>query len=284
MTTILTPTTRPFAVGFILILATVFLLPWTASAAESEDPMCLLIASTPRGYQVYEGTKDIGIRSGERVILAWIGQNADEAENRDEEEIGMVGLEVLSAFGSGTYSYTFTRDDEEVTCTANLILQSETLAPEPVATPVTGGALSVSSLPLLTGGTAQAGASVPVAYIRVNNAGLVPASVAGFTLTQNGSAPTDAVIGFATNDDKGGSRATIEASDDEELFDGKSAYIPLAATIPAGQVRIFTIKAQLAQSSSKIGTQLALDLTEVDSSARISANFPVRGTVWTLAF
>ncbi|HRH24509.1 MAG TPA: Ig-like domain-containing protein, partial [Candidatus Paceibacterota bacterium] len=70
----------------------------------------------------------------------------------------------------------------------------------------TGGSLSVSPILLLTGGNVAHGGSVPVAYVKVSNTGSASTTINGFTLTENGSAPDDVVIGFTTNDDKGGSR------------------------------------------------------------------------------
>ena len=143
-----------------------------------------------------------------------------------------------------------------------------------------GGTLSISSIPLLSGGSAAAGASVPVAYIKVANPGKDAASIDGFTLKQNGSASTDSIVSFLTNDDKSGSRYTTSGTG---LFKNGSTFVGLPATIPPGQFRIFTIKANLNTSSGmSAGQTLMLDVTSVTSGAALGGSFPIRGTTWTL--
>lgn len=143
-----------------------------------------------------------------------------------------------------------------------------------------GGTLSVSALPLLMGGSAGPNASVPVAYIKVSNSGSSASSIEGFTLKQNGSASTDAIASFSTNDDKGGSRATVSTSG---RFKNGSAYVPLSAVIAPGQIRIFTIKAGLSSSSNAYaGKSLMLDVTGVTTGAKVPSAFPIRGTTWML--
>lgn len=143
-----------------------------------------------------------------------------------------------------------------------------------------GGMLSISSIPLLSGGTAAAGASVPVAYIKVANPGKDAASIDGFTLKQTGSASTDTIVSFSTNDDKSGSRYTTSGAG---LFKNGSTFVGLPATIPPGQFRIFTIKANLnASSGVSAGQTLVLDVASVTSGAALGGSFPIRGVTWTL--
>ena len=150
---------------------------------------------------------------------------------------------------------------------------------------VKGGSIAVSSIPLLVGGTAKAGTSVPVAYIKVTNTGSSATSISGFTLRQTGLASTDAIIGFSTSDDKGGSRATIGGTEGTKVFKNGVADVPLAATIAPGQFRIFTIKAIVAKSlGSALGKQLMLDVASVDTSASAKGTFPIKGTVWNLSY
>lgn len=143
-----------------------------------------------------------------------------------------------------------------------------------------GTTLSVSSVPLLFGGTARANTSVPVAYIKVVNTSTKDSSIEGFTLNQRGSAPTSVITGFATNDDKGGSRTTVGAP-----FKGTKVYVPLAATLTSGQMRIFTIKAMVGTDARvHSGRQLMLDVVSVESSAKVRGAFPIVGTTWTLGY
>jgi len=145
-----------------------------------------------------------------------------------------------------------------------------------------GGTLSVSSLPLLSGGNAANGASVPVAYIKVSNPSNEVAFIDGFTLKQNGSANTNAVFSVSTNDDKSGSRFTTSGAG---LFKNGSVYVPLPATVAPGQVRIFTIKANLASNSSMYaGQTLMLDVASITSGAKVTSAFPIQGTTWTLTY
>ena len=138
--------------------------------------------------------------------------------------------------------------------------------------------LAASPIALLFGGTARANGSIPVAYVKIANAGAVPATIAGFDLVQNGNAPASVITGFSTSDDKGGSLSTLGAS-----FQANRAFVPLLAVIGPGQFRIFTVKALLgANAGAFSGTQLKLDVAGVRSDAPVVGIFPMRGTTWTL--
>lgn len=140
--------------------------------------------------------------------------------------------------------------------------------------------LSASPVALLFGGTARAGGSVPVAYVKLANTGAQAATISGFDLAQNGSAPGSSVIGFTTSDDKGGSLSSVSGS-----FQNNRTFVPLAATINPGQFRIFTLKAQVAGNAGAYsGTQLKIDVTGVRSAGSVTGTFPMRGTTWTLAY
>lgn len=145
-----------------------------------------------------------------------------------------------------------------------------------------GGTLSVSDIPLLMGGSARPGNSVPVAYIKVENTGSSASSIEGFTLKQNGTASTDAVVNVSTNDDKGGSRYTTTGAG---LFKGDSVYVPLPNVIAPGQIRIYTIKVGLSASSGMYaGQSLMFDVTGVTTGAKTPNVFPLRGTTWMLTY
>ncbi|HEX2792744.1 MAG TPA: Ig-like domain-containing protein [Candidatus Paceibacterota bacterium] len=147
-----------------------------------------------------------------------------------------------------------------------------------------GTTLSVSSVPLLFGGSARVLSSVPVAYVKVMNASDKESAIDGITLVQNGSAPVSVVSSFSTSDDKGGSRATHAVT--ASSFDkDRTVFVPLAATIPAGQFRIFTIKAWLGiDSLYKVGTQLKLDVASIGTGAKVVGTLPMAGTTWTLSY
>lgn len=145
--------------------------------------------------------------------------------------------------------------------------------------------LVVSPVPLLAGGVARAGKSVPIAYLQVNNTGKEDSALKGFWLTQNGSADTKSIIGFTVTDDKGvlqGSVAPIEGS---ILFkDGKTFVATPNTILTPGQLRLFTIKAILSQNiSSHIGKNLMIDIASIDTNASTKAQFPIRGTTWAIS-
>lgn len=145
------------------------------------------------------------------------------------------------------------------------------------------GLISVDALPLLSGGAANMGASVPVAYLKVQNTSGSAVNLEGFTLKQNGSASGDSVIGFSTSDDKGGSRATIGGIEGTKLFKAGLAFVPLKASIENGTVRIFTIKSILSKTATAdLGKQLFLDVTGVTANGSVKASYPIRGVAWTL--
>ena len=283
----MTMTTRLARPVLFLIIAIAALssVPNLTHAATGA-PECLLIASTPRGYEVFSGEKDIEIHAAERVILAWIGIDATMAEDRTGKGLSNVGLEVFTATGSGEFSYTFSNDHGSVTCTANLRMESvDAPVSKPVTVDTTGSSVIVSDIPLLSGGVATAGMSIPVTYVKVENTSTAYASIKGFTLTQSGTADTDSIIGFTTSDNQGGSRTTVGGIEGDTPFDGNEVYVPLEALLAPREFRIYTLKAILTRASTgEQGRTIALNLSGIDTTARISGAFPIRGTIWTLGF
>ena len=149
----------------------------------------------------------------------------------------------------------------------------------------TSGDLVVNTVPLLAGGTARAGTSVPVAYIQLSNTGKANVAVKGFWVKQNGSANTDAIIGLSTVDDKGGSRGATGGSEGNTPFKNGAAWVPTDATIAPGAMKLFTIKAVLtANVSNYVGKTLVLETSKVDTSATIKGTLPLRGVTWTIAY
>jgi len=138
------------------------------------------------------------------------------------------------------------------------------------------GSLSASMLPLLSGGSAGPYGSVPVAYLKVTNTSPSVAFLAGVTLKQNGSANVSSVTSFSTVDDKALNRSSAIAN-----FRNNVAYIPLNASILAGQTRIYSIKAQLGQNLAP-GASLILDVQSLDTKSSLNASLPLRGVTWVL--
>lgn len=143
----------------------------------------------------------------------------------------------------------------------------------------------VEPVPLLNGGVAKASAAVPVAYFQVINIGKAVGKVESFSIKQNGSASTNAVVGFTISDSQSAVVTTIKAETGKSLFKDTVAKLPMNALIGAGQMKLFTIKAIMAPTlASYIGTQLKLDVSAVETNGTEKGVFPVRGTTWTLGY
>lgn len=232
---------------------------FTASTLSTDD-------TKPTLKGIASGSKTIRLRledaSGKKVF-----ESREVKVKKNKWEV-----DVSKTLKEGSYTATlFGAKDMELSMLATSTLRI-------TAKGVRGGSLSVSSLPLLTGGVAANGASVPVAYIQVRNPGSTPASLNGFTLTETGSITDDVVVGFTTNDDKGGSRATTTSP-----FSRGSVFVPLAATVAPGQVRIFTLKAILSPAKRLYGNaELKINVAGIDTSANVTGAFPIIGTTWIL--
>lgn len=186
---------------------------------------------------------------------------------------------VSKALPVGTYEVTLYGDPKLKLNT----LATSTLSILPKGTTANAGSLSVSMVPLLMGGNAAAGSSVPVAYVKLVNTSSATTTITGFRLSENGSAPDNVVIGFTTSDDKGGSRTTVGGTEGTTQFKNGIATVPLNATLAPGQLRIFTIKAILSRTSgSSSGTQLMINVAGVVTGAGVKGAFPIRGTTLTL--
>ena len=167
------------------------------------------------------------------------------------------------------------------------IIVASTTAPVISPPPVTSigtTTLIVQSVPLLFGGIAHGGGSVPVSYLQITNVGKDGAMLRGFWIQQNGSAPGAAVIGLATVDDMGGSRGLIGGSEGFTPFQNGAAFATTTAYFAPGQMRLFTIKALLTYAVTPyLGTQLVVGVTSLDTTASVQGSFPIQGTTWTIA-
>ncbi|HEY4489163.1 MAG TPA: hypothetical protein VJA87_01640 [Candidatus Paceibacterota bacterium] len=139
------------------------------------------------------------------------------------------------------------------------------------------GIISVSTLPLLSGGTIRAGETKPVSYLYLRNTGKEAVRVTGFDVKQNGTANASAITGLSTVDDKGGSRGASSVNP----FKNGIGFAPTNAVIEPGALKLFTIKATLGTNIS-IGTNLKLDVTGIKTNGSEKATFPLRGTTWTI--
>jgi hypothetical protein len=146
--------------------------------------------------------------------------------------------------------------------------------------------LTVATIPLLRGGPVKASASAPVAYLQIANTGTLPATLRGFLLKQNGTAPANAVIGLTSVDDKGGSKGATAALEGASPFAAGIAYDPTDATLMPGEMKLFTLRAVITKSVAPyIGKTVAIDLTGLDTNAAVvKGAFPLRGTTLTISY
>lgn len=138
----------------------------------------------------------------------------------------------------------------------------------------------VEAIPLLLGGQLRAGATVPVSYLQLINLGKSPLDIEGFTLKQNGSASTDALVNLTVIDDAGNMIGSQEKGG--TAFKKNIASVDADLTLAAGESRLVTIKAQAGPNLGRyLGTQLKLDVTAVETNGSTKGSFPIRGTMWT---
>jgi len=139
------------------------------------------------------------------------------------------------------------------------------------------------SVPLLNGGTAKGGATIPVSYIQVINIGNAIGKVEAFNIKQNGSASTNAVVGFTLTDNRSTASVSVGSVARPIVFKDGVAKLPVNILIGAGEMRLFTIKAILAPMvGANMAKQLKLDVVSVDTNGKMGGTFPIRGTTWTL--
>ena len=176
----------------------------------------------------------------------------------------------------GTYTVTVTGDRK---AQLNVLAVGTLAVGQPVAN------LKVAFIPLLTGGTAHAGQTVPISYLQLTNQSSTSIPVAGFWVKQDGSAPDLAVIGLTTVDDKGGSRGAVGGAEGVTPFSNHLAFVPVTGVIlTPGQTKLFTVKAQLSSKAAAFtGSTLMLDIANVDAQANLKATFPIKGVTWAVA-
>lgn len=170
-----------------------------------------------------------------------------------------------------------------VASTTPLATSTEAVSTSTLVTTIGTTTLAIQSVPLLFGGTVQAGKSVPVSYLQITNIGTAGAILKGFWIKQNGSAPGESIIGLSTVDDKGGSRGLAGGTEGSILFKNGLAFAPTDAYFAPGQMRLFTIKATMTGVIAPyIGMQLMIDVVSIETTAAVQGQFPIRGTTWTI--
>ncbi len=265
--TMFTPT-RAIFIAVVLFGA---FAPAVTQAAE--PPVCMLGVVSSDIAEVFSDDS-VEVPRGKPVYLLWASTRATAATNGGTP-IGATGVVMVQPTKTSTYSYTFANSAGSTTCRATLEV-AEAQAQGPTT-------LRVSNVPLLSGGVAYPGASVPVAYLQIHNTGANAASVTGITLEQKGSTDTDAIIGLSVIDDKGLSVAVTGGGAVNAPFSGEEAVAGMDATIAPGQRRLFTIRAMMASVLTSFrNSNIILDVTGVESTASVVGAFPIRGTVWSI--
>lgn len=138
------------------------------------------------------------------------------------------------------------------------------------------GTVTISSIPLLGGGTAAPGQIVPISYLQVRNTGKSALNLKGFWVEQAGTAQDASVVGFSSVDDKGGNRTETTTG----LSKGK-AFVPSTAVLAPGERKLFTLKAQLSAFAA-LGQSLMLNVTGVEG-AKTGSALPIQGTTWVIS-
>lgn len=252
-------------IGPSILIGLLALMPATAFAASSIDDSSLAASSSKPTLTGASDAKTV------RIILE--DENGKNVFTSKEVKVkaGKWKAKITKTLKAGTYEVTLQEKNSKGKRT-----QADT-ASLTISGKGSAGAVSASMIPLLMGGAAKSYASVPVAYVKLANTGKATTTVSGITLAETGSAPDSVVSGFAVNDDKGGSRATVNTT-----FSKGSAFVPLNAQIAPGQIRIYTIKAVLGSTAGSLGTQLKINVSGVSASGLVNGKFPLMGTTFTL--
>jgi hypothetical protein len=283
-----------------LLLMLAVSAPFAASAATSTPPTCTLTATTQskQTWPMLNGKIFLIAYSGEPFNVTWNSTGALRAYSSQNESITLNGTQKITPSQTATYTYTFTNGSRSATCTVTAVVLpgavqgsqgSVTVPSTPVTVISTGtstpssGSFAVSEIPLLAGGYAGAGASVPVQYLKVTNVSGTNTTLPGIWVKQYGSAPDSSIIGFTTVDDKAISRTMVGGTEGSTPFVNHIAYIPLNSTFATGQFRIFTIKALISRNvSSYVGNSLMIDVSAINTTGKVGGAFPIHGTTLLL--
>lgn len=347
----------------------VVLAPVQVSAASS--PRCTLDVETPHGETTIKSSGEVLIKKGDTVTIAWESEGAVKAVDAKKKAVKLDGSLTATPRKTTTYSYTFSKGREKVTCAVTVAIASASLTTKSLATslnthtltgkakdvaevvisvrekgsetilfesdaltlkrgkwrvdlptildpgkyevtiegvvagdtyPLAVGALTVKGkkgengstknvattfavapIPLLMGGTARAGESIPVSYLQITNIGKKEATLTGFWVTQEGNASVGSIVGLATVDDRGGSQGYAGGVRGGSVFKGGKAFAPTKTIFAPGEMRLFTIKAVLGDTlTSEIGKQIKISVDSVQATASIKGSFPLAGTTWVI--
>jgi hypothetical protein len=100
-----------FAVAFAVLA----ILPSTTQAADV-GPVCIMLLKTNAGTVVAQGKSEVMLNKGDDLHIFWFSANATKAENKNGNSVPLAGRTVKSPTIKTTYSYTFSKDGDEATC------------------------------------------------------------------------------------------------------------------------------------------------------------------------
>lgn len=276
-------------IGIALTFFVASLIPFTATAA-SDDPTGKItttssLSTKPTLRGEADDTKRVSIAVYKEGSTKAVFMKRNLKVRNDDWSV-----KVSKRLANGTYDVKLTsgsRKNPHTLATSTLAIGKEAIAAaekaaDAVSTvPTSSSSVTVTTIPLLMGGTARGGNSIPVSYLQLRNTGKEAVRVEGFTVTQNGTAPMNLITSLSTVDGKGESRTTSKAMP----FKDGSAFVPSTAVIEAGSFKIFTIKANLAPIVyTSLGKNFKIDVTGVHTNGTEKATYPLRGTTWMVGW
>ena len=176
-------------------------------------------------------------------------------------------IKLPSKLTDGDYIVTLRGDSKAA---YNILATSSLQIGDPMITTTSQpSSLVVQVVPLLLGGTARAGVTVPIIYLQLINIGSATATLSGFTLRQNGNATTNSIVGLSVADDTGLYKNSVGTLAQPIVFVNNEATVPILANIAPKETRLYTLKAStLPGNYLNVGKQLKLCLLYTSPSPR----------------
>jgi len=136
----------------------------------------------------------------------------------------------------------------------------------------------VESVPLLVGGIAKGGNTIPISYLQVLNIGKNLGTIESIKVKQNGTASVNSVVGFTVSNEQGVVKILTAP-----VFKDGYATIPVVIPLQPNQMQLLTVKAIVAPNIAPyVGKQLKLDISSVTTNAKMQSTFPILGATWIL--
>jgi hypothetical protein len=221
-----------------------------------------------------------------RVVVQKVGSSKPEyTSGTTKVSRGMWKVTVPKKLSSGTYNVKLVGTkhvDQDIIATTTLRVGKGKETQTSNTTQKT--TLAVSSIPLLAGGVARPGTTVPVAYLQMTNVGKETLTLTGIGVTARGTAPTALFSTLSTVDGTGSIRSMTDASKSGKLFTNGKSMVPVSSiTFAPGQMRLFTVKVALSETAASTpGTTIIMDVNSLETNASVRATLPIRGATWVI--